>query len=130
MAAKTGVGGLVKVASNTVAEINGFTVEESANTISNTNLNDTAESSIAGRTSWSATIECFWDKSDTTGQGALAIGASVSVVLQPEGDTSGDETLTGTAIVTSASKTIADEAMTSRSFSLQGVGALVVGTVA
>ena len=128
MATKTGVAGLVKVATNTVAEITGFSVEESANAISNTNLNDTAESVIAGRTSWSASIDCLWDKSDTTGQGALTVGAEVAVILQPEGDTSGDETLTGTALVTSASKVIADEAMTARSFSLQGVGALVVGT--
>ena len=128
MANHIGVDGLVTVGGVTVAELKGFSIEESVNAIDNSTINDTASSAIAGRSSWTASIECQWDDTDATGQGAMTIGATAALVFKPEGATTGDANFTGTAIVTSVSKAIADEAVITQSFSLTGVGALVEGT--
>lgn len=123
-----GVAGLVDIGGNTVAELKGFSIEESVNAIDNSTINDAASSVIAGRTSWSGSVECQWDPSDTTGQGAMAIGATVTIIFKPEGDTTGDTIYTGTGIITAVSKAIADEAVITQTFSVQGVGALVEST--
>lgn len=130
MANHTGVDGTVTVSGNTIAEVKGFSVDEAANTIDDSTLNDAAETHQVGRTSWNGSIECHWDESDTTGQEAMSIGASVSVVLMPEGSDSGDVSLTGTATITARSIAVADQAIISQTFSLKGNGALVRGTVA
>jgi hypothetical protein len=132
MATITGVGGKVSAAGNTIAEISSFSFDEGfdegANPIASHNLNDPAEKNKPGRTNWSATIECMWDKADTTGQGAMTIGASLQIVFKPEGETTGDQIYTGTAVITGRSQAVADEAMVTQSFNLQGDGALVPGS--
>lgn len=126
----TGVNGLVKVGANTIAEIVGFNLDRGANIIPDHNLNSTTETSKSGRTNWSVTIDVNFDVTDTTGQGAMAVGSTVALSLQPAGDTTGDITYTGNAIVESAGQAVADEAIVSQSFSLKGSGALTEGTVA
>jgi len=129
MAKVIGRNGVVKVGGNTVGNVVSFSVDESANTIDSTDLVDTAMTYEAGDTSWTANIECNWNKTDTTGQGAMTIGASVSLSLQPEGDASGDETRSGTALIVGKSAANAKGAMVTQSFSVQGSGVLTVGTV-
>jgi len=129
MAAITGVLGLVKVATNTVAQITSFSIDESANMISDSELTDAAETSIAGRTSWSGTIECMWDDADTTGQGAMTIGSSLAFEFQPEGATAGSAEYSGTGLIESRGLAVADESMITQSFSVKGTGALTIGTV-
>jgi len=130
MANHTGKDGVVSIGGNTVAEFNAWSIDESANVIDDTNLTDTADTHQAGTTNWSASIECYWDETDTTGQGAMTIGASVSVVFLPEGETSGDVSRTGTATITGKSQGSSLNSMVTQTFSLQGNGALVDGTVA
>ena len=130
MAKVVGRNGLVRVGSNTVASVVGFSIDEAMSPIDDTELADTAMTYEAGDTSWTAQIECQWDKADTSGQGAMTIGASISLSVQREGNTSGDETLTGTALITGRSSSNAKGAMVTQSFTLQGSGALTVGAVA
>lgn len=129
MAKVNGRDGLVKIGANTVSAVTAFSLEESMAPVDDTDLADTATTFVAGDTSWTAQIDCHWDKADTTGQGAMTIGASVSLVLQPEGDVSGDETRSGTALITGRSSANAKGAMVTQSFTLQGTGALTVGSV-
>ena len=129
MANHVGTNGLVTVAGNTVAELTGFSIEESASTIDNSVLGTTSTSAVAGKTSWTATIDCHWDETDTTGQGAMTVGSTVTIEFLPEGNTTGDTKFTGTAIITGSSKSVAIDSMISQSFSLTGVGQLVQGTV-
>lgn len=117
MANHIGVDGLVQIGGVTIAELKGFSIEESVNAIDNSTINSTASSVVAGRSSWTATIECQWDETDATGQGAMTAGATVAVVFNPEGDTTGDANFTGSALVTSVSKAVADEAVITQSFS-------------
>jgi hypothetical protein len=129
MAAITGSIGVVKVAGAVVAEITGFSVEEGVNLISDSNLNDAAETSLVGRTNWSGSIECMWDDADTGGQGAMTIGASVACLFLPESATTGSAEWSGTGLVESKSLSVSDESMITQSFSLKGTGALTIGTV-
>lgn len=129
MATHKGSEGLVKVGANTVAEITGWSLDQSADTVEDTALSDTAKTYLADLTSWTASADAHWDETDTTGQGALTIGASVTLNLYPEGDTTGDTYWTGSAIVTGISRSGAIGSVISASFSFQGTGALTETTV-
>lgn len=130
MATHTGSEGTVKVGSNAIAEIRSFSIEETADTLEDTTMGDTARTYKSSLTSFSGSIDVFWDETDTTGQGALTIGAEVTLNLYPEGDTSGDTYLTGTAIVTSRSVSSSFDGLVEMSISVQGTGALSTTTVA
>lgn len=130
MANHTGTDGAVSVDGNTVAELTAFSIEETAATIDNSVLGTTTTSAVVGKTSWNGSIECHWDESDTAGQGSMVIGATIAVIFQPEGATTGDTIFTGSALITGKSKSIGIDAMISQSFTLTGVGALVEGTQA
>ena len=72
----------------------------------------------------------LWDETDTAGQGALTAGAEVTLNLYPEGDTSGDTYLTGSAFVTGRSINSTYDGLVEMSISVQGNGALSQETVA
>ena len=129
MAVHTGSQGLVKVGGNTVAEVTAFTLETVADVIESTQLSDSAKSFEASRTSFTATIECAFDETDTNGQLALTEGQSVSLFLHPEGNDSGDYVLQGTAIVTGNSVSVTMDDLIRLSISVQGTGGITRTTV-
>ena len=129
MASHIGRDGIVKVGAATVAEVKSFSIEESADTVETTKMTDTARSHAITLTSFSGSLDCFWDETDTTGQGALTIGASVTLALYPEGDTTGDTYYSGTALVTGVSRSASFDGMVEASISVQGTGALTASTV-
>lgn len=130
MATHTGSEGTVKVGSDAIAEIRSFSIEETADTLEDTTMGDTARTYKSSLTSFSGSVDVFWDETDTSGQGALTIGAEVTLNLYPEGDTSGDTYLSGTAIVTSRSISSSFDGLVEMSISVQGTGALSTTTVA
>ena len=121
--------GLLTIGGNTVAQLLSYSIDESVATVDDTVMTATAETHKIDVTSWSASVECFWDETDTTGQGAMTIGASVTAVFLPEGNTSTDITRTGTATIESKSMSVAKGAIITQSFSLKGNGELVDGAV-
>ncbi len=129
MANHKGSEGVVKTGTDTIAEVTAWTIDESAATIDDSTLDATTTTMQIGRTSWTGSIECFWDETDTSGQEVLTIGASITLNLYPEGDTTGDEFATGTALITGISMGGAIDGIISRSFSYQGSGALTWGAV-
>lgn len=130
MAKVVGRSGVVKVGAVTIAEVIDFSFDENMSPIDDTNLNTQVLTYVAGDITRTGQINCHWDKADATGQGALDIGNSVSLVLQREGDTTGDETISFTALITGTSTANAKGAMVSQSFSFQATGAKTVGTAA
>ena len=129
MASHIGRDGIVKVGAATVAEVKSFSIEESADTVETTKMTDTARSHAITLTSFSGSLDCFWDETDTAGQGALTIGASVTLALYPEGETAGDTYYSGTALVTGVSRSASFDGMVEASISVQGTGALTADTV-
>ena len=71
MASHKGSEGLVKVGSSTVAEVTGFSFDETADTIETTALANSARSYVADLVGFSGTVDCFWDETDSGGQGTL-----------------------------------------------------------
>ena len=130
MATHKGSEGIVKVgSSNVVAEIRSYSIEESADTLEDTSMGDSAKTYKASLTSFSGSLDVFWDETDSSGQGALSIGAEVTLNFYPEGDTAGDTYYTGSAIVTGVSRTASYDGLVEASISVQGNGALTESTV-
>jgi predicted secreted protein len=129
MASHIGRDGIVKVGSNAVAEVKSFSIEETADTVETTKMTDTARTHAVTLTSFSGSLDCFWDETDSSGQGALTNGASVTLNLYPEGDTTGDTYYTGTALVTGVSRSASFDGMVEATISVQGTGALTSATV-
>ncbi|BAQ91864.1 phage major tail protein 2 [uncultured Mediterranean phage uvMED] len=129
MATHVGTSGVVKVGANAVAEVTGFTIDETNDTVEDTTLTDTAKSYIALRKDATGTIECHWDETDTTGQGALTVGASVTLNLYPEGADSADTYYTGTALVTGVSQNVSLDGVIARTITVQFSGGVSTTTV-
>lgn len=129
MANHQGSEGIVKVGANTVAEVRSWQLSESADTIEDTAMGDTSKTFRSGLTEWEGSMECYWDETDTNGQEALTSGASVTLNLYPEGDTSGDTFFTGSAIVTGISRQASHDGMVEASFNYKGTGDLTQNTV-
>jgi len=129
MAVHKGSEGVVKILTNIVAEVRDWSLEETAETIDSTQLSDAAKTFEVGTTSWSGSVNAFWDETDTSGQGAMTAGATVTLNLYPEGATSGDTFGSGTAIISSISKSGGIDGLVEASFSFQGSGALTWATV-
>ena len=129
MATHTGSEGTVKVGSNAIAEIRSFSIEETADTLEDTTMGDTARTYKSSLTNYTGSIDVLWDETDTTGQGALTIGAEVTLNLYPEGDVTGDTYYTGTAIVTGRTINSSYDGLVEMSISVQGNGALSETTV-
>lgn len=129
MATHKGSEGLVKVGSATVAEVKSYSLEESADTLETTKMGDAARTYLPSLTSFSGSVDCFWDETDSAGQVALAVGASVTLVFYPEGAASGDTYYSGTALVTGKTITGSFDGMVEASISVQGTGALSTATV-
>ena len=129
MATHVGTAGVVKVGSNAVAEVTGFTIDESADVVEDTTLTDTSKSYKALRSDATATVECHWDETDSTGQGALTVGSEVTLNLYPEGADASDTYYTGTAIVTGVSQNVSLDGVISRTINVQFSGGVSTTTV-
>ena len=128
MATHHGKEGVIKVGSDVAGEVTGFTLETTGDVVEDTQLSDAAKSFIAGRTSFSGSIDMNYDETDTA-QENLTVGSSVSFTVLPEGNTSGDQSFTGSGIVTSMGITNGMDAVVTRTVNFQGSGALTRGTV-
>ena len=129
MANHTGQAGTVKLGSNAVGSVSGFSLDTTGDVIENSNLGSTARQYLAGRTSWSASVECHFDETDSNGQQALTVGSSVALKLYPEGADSGDYYWHGTALVTGESHSVSLDDTIKSSFTAQGTGVLSRTTV-
>jgi hypothetical protein len=129
MATHVGTSGVVRVGGNTVAEVTGFTIDETNDTVEDTSLTDTAKTYKALRSDATGTIECHWDETDSTGQGALTVGAEVALNLYPEGADAADTYYTGTAIVTGVSQNVSLDGVISRTINVQFSGGVSTTTV-
>jgi hypothetical protein len=128
MATHTGSEGTVKIGANTVAEIRSFSIDTTADTAESTTMGDSWRTFSTTLKGWTGSLECFWDETDTTGQGAIVEGASVTLNMYPEGATTGDKYYTGTAIVTGVTISSSFDGLVEASFKFQGDGALTFAT--
>ena len=127
MATHFGKEGVATAGGTGIGELTAYTLETTADVVEDTQLSDAAKSFVAGRTSFSGTLEMSYDETDSPQQ-TLTAGTSISFILAPEGNSSGDETFTGTGIVTGMNVNVSLDGITTRSVTFQGTGTLTRGT--
>ena len=129
MATHHGKEGVVTVGGTAIGNVTGFTIDTTHDTVEDTELTDTSKTYLVGRGTFTASIDMNYDETDTQ-QSSLTTGSELSFVFLPEGNTTGDESFSGTGIVTGMSVGLTLDGVTTRTVSLQGTGALTIGTVA
>ncbi len=129
MATHVGTSGVVKVGTDAVAEVTGFSIDQTSDTVEDTSLTDTSKTYKVLRSDATGTVECHWDETDTNGQGALTVGAEVTLNLYPEGADSGDTYYTGSAIVTSVGQNVSLDGVIARTINVQFSGGVSVTTI-
>ena len=101
MTTHTGDEGLVKIGANTVAEVRSFEFTLTSGVIEDTAKGDASVTRKPGRKDANGQVTCWWDQDDTNGQVAMVEGAEVTLLLQVEGDASGDIQYTIPSIIQS-----------------------------
>jgi hypothetical protein len=129
MANHTGQAGLVKLGTDVVGSVTGFSIDTTGDVIESSNLGSTARTYMAGRTSFTASVDANFDEGDSSGQLALTVGSTVALKLYPEGADSGDYYWSGSAIVTGESHSVTLDDLIKSSMTLQGSGVLTRTTV-
>ena len=127
MATHFGKEGVVTAGGTGIGELTGYTLETTADVVEDTQLSDATKSFVTGRTSFSGTLDMSYDETDTPQQ-TLTAGTSIAFILAPEGNASGDETFTGSGIVTGMSVNVTLDGITTRTVTFQGTGTLSRGT--
>ena len=127
MAIHKGAEGTVHVGTDAVAEIRSYAVEETADTLETTSMGDAARTHLASLTSFSGSLDVFWDETDAA-QIALTVGTSVTIKFYPEGTASSAKYYSGTAIVTGVTRSASFDGLVEASISVQGTGALTLAT--
>ena len=124
MANHIGNSGDVTIGANIVAEVLSWSLTEGANVADDTVIGDASSSHIVGTKNWSGSISCYWDETDSTGQEAMVVGASVALHLRPEGAGASNIDFNGQATITSIERSGANDSIVTANFSFQGSGAL------
>ena len=127
MATHVGKGGAVYVGSNTVLEVEDWSIDVTTNVVSDTAMGDDWETNKETTKSWTGSLSVMWDPADTNGQEAL--DGEITFKVYSTGNTSGQEEYSGTAIVTGVSRNGSKGDLVKASFSVTGTGALAQATV-
>lgn len=128
MATHKGSEGTVKIGSNAIAEVRTWSINQTADTIEDTTMGDSARTYQSSLNTWDGSVDVFWDETDTTGQVACTIGSTVTLNVYPEGATTGDTYFSGSAIVTGVTRTASFDGMVESSITFKGTGALSIST--
>ena len=127
MSVHHGKEGEVVVGGSAVGELVSFTLETTGDVVESTKMSDAAKTFVAGRTSFSGTLEMHFDEADSV-QTQLTAGASITFKLLPEGSSTGDRKFEGASVITGMSVSQPLDGIVARSVTFQGTGALTIGT--
>ena len=129
MATHKGNDGIVTIdTSGIVTNVRSFSIDESAGTADTTTMGVSAATYVATVTTWTGSVDVYWDPADSDGQVALSAGSTVTVKFAVNGSTTGDTYYSGSAIVTGHNRSSSFDGMVEASISLQGTGDLTTGT--
>ena len=129
MGTHAGSEGKVFIGTNQVAEVKSWSMEVTSDTVDASVIGTQWRKNQATIKGWSGSFDAFWDETDTTGQGALSAGGTVTLNLYAEGNASGAKYWSGDVIVTSISYSASFDGIVEASFSFTGTGALSQQTV-
>ena len=132
MATTKGSGGVVKLAvsGGTVAamgEVRSFTLSETADTIEDSVMGNTARTYLSSLTSATLSMEVYWHDADAV-QLVMDSGASLIFELYPTGTGTGEKYYSGGGVLTSKEITAAFDGMVEGTFEIQVSGAVTEAT--
>ena len=132
MATTKGSSGVVKLAVSggsvaAMGEVRSFTLSESADTIEDSVMGDTARTYLSSLTSATLSMDVYWDDADAV-QLVMDSGAALDWELYPTGTGTGEKYYSGGGILTSKSLTASFDGMVEGSFALQVSGAVTEAT--
>ena len=127
MATHTGSEGTIKVATTTVGELRSYSLEQTADTIEDTQMGDTSRSYKSALKGWSGSASLFFDEADA-GQLLLVLGTEIALKVYPEGASSGDKYYYGQAIITGSNISASFDGMVEAEVTFTGTGAITLGT--
>lgn len=118
--------GFVRVGTNLIAEVRSYEYSHQNEPIDDTILSDTNRTFVSGINSWSGSLSCFWDETDTNGQEALVAGGTATINFYPEGTTTAttDTYHQGVAIIEEVTRRAAVQGIVEVDFRFRGTGAL------
>ena len=128
MATHHGKEGVVTVGGTAIGNVTGYTLDTTQDVVETTALEDSNKSFLVGRGTFTASIDMNYDETNAQ-QASLTQGSSLSFVFLPEGNSSGDESFSGTGIVTGMSVGVTLDGVTTRTVSLQGSGGITTISV-
>ena len=127
MATFSGSAGVVKAGGNAIGEIRSFTVDQTSDTVEDTAMGDATRSFKATLKSFTASVDALFDDTNAV-QESMVVGAELAFLFQPEGSSTGKYQLSGDGIITGISQSQSFDGLVERSFTVQGTGALTIGT--
>lgn len=128
MAVFTGKGLVVKFGTDTLTHVRSASVTTAINTVEITAAADTFRGILTTVTSFEASVEMLYDDTTDLFDTELAVGASATLIVNPEGVASGAIKLSGTAIVSGVEFSAPYDGLVVASVSWTGNSALTVGT--
>ena len=132
MATTKGSSGVVKLAVSggsvaAMGEVRSFTLSESADTIEDSVMGDTARTYLSSLTSATLSMDVYWDDADAV-QLVMDSGAALDWELYPTGTGTGEKYYSGAGVLTSKEITASFDGMVEGSFELQVSGAVTEAT--
>lgn len=129
MARHKGNNGIVKSGSTTLGDVVEFDIEETAEAVDMSGLNDEWDENDSGSKAWSGNVTLRFNTADAE-QNALRAGSKLTVSLYSEGDGSGKQYFSGAIIVTTTGIAVTRNTTVDKSVAFTGSGALSTATVA
>jgi len=127
MATHTGSEGTIKIGSTVLGELRSYTLEQTSDTIEDTQMGDAVRTYKVGLKGSSGSASVFFDEADA-GQLLCTVGSSITLNLFPEGNTAGDKFYAVDAIVTGYNVSASFDGMVEAEITFQGTGAVTIGT--
>ena len=128
MAVFSGKGLVVKFGSDTLTHVRSASVTSAINTVEITAAADTFRGILTTVTSFEASVEMLYDDTTDLFDTELAVGASQTLIVNPEGIASGAIKMSGTAIVSGVEFSAPYDGLVVASVSFTGNSALTIGT--
>lgn len=128
MGTHKGCEGVLKVDTNTIAEVRDWNLSETTEILDASVLGSCAKIKKAGMTDATGSITCLWDETDTTGQLVLINGANVTLNLYPAGASTGDRFVSFDAIITTNGTSASSDGLVEATFDFEATGDVVWAT--
>lgn len=128
MAVFSGKNLVVRFGSDTLTHVRSATVTSAINTVDITAAADTYRGIVTTVTSFEASVEMLYDDTTDLFDTELAVGASATLIVNPEGTATGQIKISGTAVVTGVEFSVPYDGVVVNTVSFTSNSALTIGT--